>query len=100
MTTDHAPHVPHSRLERFLRLFADVWPREGLTSLILLSNIFLILAAFYMIKPVREGWLAVTTIGDLTKLEIKAYSAFAQSILLVGIRRSTRGSPRAGDGAT
>ena len=85
MTTDHAPHVPHSRLEKFLRLFADVWPREGLTSLILLSNIFLILAAFYMIKPVREGWLAVTSIGDLTKLEIKAYSAFAQSILLVGI---------------
>ena len=33
----------------------------------------------------REGWLAVTEIGDLTKLEIKAYSAFAQSVLLLGI---------------
>lgn len=33
----------------------------------------------------REGWLAVTEIGDLTKLEIKAYSAFAQSLLLLGI---------------
>jgi len=71
--------------ERFLRLFADVHPREGATSLILVANIFLILVAFYLIKPVREGWLAVTDIGDLTKLEIKAYSAFAQSVLLLGI---------------
>ena len=71
--------------ERFLRLFADVHPREGATSLFLVANIFLILVAFYLIKPVREGWLAVTEIGDLTKLEIKAYSAFAQSLLLLGI---------------
>lgn len=71
--------------ERFLRLFADVHPREGATSLFLVANIFLILVAFYLIKPVREGWLAVTDIGDLTKLEIKAYSAFAQSLLLLGI---------------
>jgi len=68
-----------------LRLFADVQPREGITCLILLSNIFLILAAFYLVKPVREGWLAVTDIAGFTKLEIKAYSAFAQSIILFGI---------------
>ncbi len=60
-------------------------PHEGATSLILVANIFLILVAFYLVKPVREGWLAVTDIGDLTKLEIKAYSAFAQSLLLIGI---------------
>ncbi len=80
---DHVSDSP--RYERFLRLFADVRPREGATSLILVANIFLILVAFYLVKPVREGWLAVTEIGDLTKLEIKAYSAFAQSILLLGI---------------
>jgi len=71
--------------ERFLRLFAEVHPREGATSLILVANIFLILAAFYLIKPVREGWLSITEIGSLTKLEIKAYSAFAQSLILLGI---------------
>ncbi|MDX1556897.1 MAG: hypothetical protein R3212_12775, partial [Xanthomonadales bacterium] len=71
--------------ERFLRVFADVHPREGATSLILVANIFLILLAFYLVKPVRDGWLAVTEIGDLTSLEIKAYSAFAQSIVLLGI---------------
>jgi len=66
-------------------VFANVQPREGVTCVILIGNIFLILTAFYLIKPVREGWLAVTDIGNLTKVEIKAYSAFAQSLLLFGI---------------
>ncbi len=66
-------------------MFADVRPREGVTCLILVSNIFLILAAYYLIKPVREGWLAITDIEGFTKLEIKAYSAFAQSLLLIAI---------------
>jgi ATP:ADP antiporter, AAA family len=74
-----------SILERLFRLFADVQPREGVTCLILIGNIFLILVAFYLIKPVREGWLAVTDIRGFTKLEIKAYSAFAQSLLLFAI---------------
>jgi AAA family ATP:ADP antiporter len=84
--TNAAEHLnQHSVFERFLRLFADVQPREGMTCLILLTNIFLILAAFYLVKPVREGWLAVTDIAGFTKLEIKAYSAFAQSLILFGI---------------
>lgn len=68
-----------------MRLFADVRPREGLTCLILIGNIFLVLAAFYLIKPVREGWLAITDISGFTKLEVKAYSAFAQSVMLFAI---------------
>ncbi|MDH4048365.1 MAG: hypothetical protein OEW68_08625 [Gammaproteobacteria bacterium] len=82
--TKQAEHQ-HSSFERFLCMFADVQPREGITCLILIGNIFLILAAFYLVKPVREGWLAVTDIAGFTKLEIKAYSAFAQSIILFGI---------------
>lgn len=68
-----------------MRLFADVKPREGKTCLILIANIFLILAAYYLIKPVRESWLALSDIQGLTKMEVKAYSAFAQSLLLVAI---------------
>lgn len=84
--TNKAEHSnQHSVFERGLRLFADVRPREGVTCLILIGNIFLILAAFYLIKPVREGWLAVTDIAGFTKLEVKAYSAFAQSIILFAI---------------
>ncbi len=85
MTIDNEHGVSGPRYERLLRLFADVRPQEGATSLILVANIFLILTSFYLVKPVREGWLSITVIGDLTKLEIKAYSAFAQSILLIGI---------------
>ena len=85
MQAESGHGVYHSRFERLLRVFADVRPHEGMTCLILIGNIFLVLAAFYLVKPVREGWLAITDIGDLTKLEIKAYSAFAQSLLLLGI---------------
>jgi AAA family ATP:ADP antiporter len=74
-----------SRLERFLRLFANVNAREGVTSLILVANIFLILMAYYFIKPVREGWLSVSYFQGLSQLEVKAYSAFGQSLLLLAV---------------
>jgi AAA family ATP:ADP antiporter len=72
-----------SNLERFLRLFARVRPNEGVTSLILAANLFLILMAYYFIKPVREGWLSVSLFTGLPSLEVKAYSAFGQSLLLL-----------------
>jgi len=72
-----------SSLERFLRLFARVQPNEGATSLILAANLFLILMAYYFIKPVREGWLSISLFSGLTSLEVKAYSAFGQSLLLL-----------------
>lgn len=78
---DGAAHL--SGLERFLRLFANVKAREGVTSLILVLNIFLILMAYYFIKPVREGWLSISMFRGFSQLEVKAYSAFGQSLLLV-----------------
>lgn len=74
-----------SPLERVLRLFANVEAREGVTSLILILNIFLILMAYYFIKPVREGWLSVSVFEGLSQLEVKAYSAFGQSLLLIAV---------------
>jgi AAA family ATP:ADP antiporter len=49
------------------------------------ANVFLILSAYYFIKPLREGWIAVSDITGLTKMEVKAYSSFGQSILLVPV---------------
>lgn len=72
-----------SPLERGLRAIAHVKPEEGITSVMLLSCIFLILTSYYLIKPVREGWLSVSAIPGLSKLEIKAYSAFGQTLLLL-----------------
>jgi AAA family ATP:ADP antiporter len=47
------------------------------------ANVFLILLAYYCIKPIREGWIAVSAIEGLSKMEVKAYSSFIQSILLL-----------------
>ena len=74
-----------SRLDRFLRLFTDVKPGEGTTALLMFANVFLILCAYYFIKPLREGWIAVSDIAGLTKMEVKAYSSFGQSLLLVPV---------------
>ncbi len=74
-----------SRTERLLRVFTDVQPREGRTSLVLFANVFLILCAYYLIKPLREGWISVSDIGNLSKMEVKAYSAFGQSLFLIGV---------------
>jgi AAA family ATP:ADP antiporter len=72
-----------TRTERLLRLFTEVKPGEGLTAVMMFANVFLILLAYYFIKPLREGWIAVSDIEGLTKMEVKAYSSFAQSILLL-----------------
>ena len=72
-----------SNTERFLRLFTEVRPGEGNVALMMFANVFLILLAYYFIKPLREGWIAISDIEGLSKMEVKAYSSFAQSILLL-----------------
>ena len=72
-----------STTERLLRLFTDVRPGEGNVAVMMFANVFLILLAYYFIKPLREGWIAVSDIEGLSKMEVKAYSSFVQSILLL-----------------
>jgi AAA family ATP:ADP antiporter len=82
--------VPPSRLDRVLRIFTDVRQGEGVTALLMFANVFLILCAYYFIKPVREGWISVSdtnVLSGLTKMEVKAYSSFCQGALLIVIVR-------------
>jgi len=72
-----------SKTERFLQIFTEVRPGEGSTALLMFANVFLILCAYYFIKPLREGWIAISDISGLSKMEVKAYSSFAQSIFLL-----------------
>jgi AAA family ATP:ADP antiporter len=78
--------APLTPVERFLRLFTDVRAGEGRVALLMFANVFLILCAYYLLKPLREGWLAISDIEslDLTKRELKTYTAFAQTLLLAG----------------
>jgi AAA family ATP:ADP antiporter len=68
-----------------LCLFTEVKPGEGATAVMMFANVFLILLAYYFIKPLREGWIAISDIQGLTKMEVKAYSSFAQSLVLLFI---------------
>ena len=77
------PSDQRSRFERFLCVFTEVRAGEGTTAILMFANVLLILCAYYMVKPLREGWLAVTWIKGLTPMELKAYSSFGQAILLV-----------------
>src|ERR687895_1081072 len=68
-------------LDRALRLFADVHAGEGSIALLLALNVFLLLATYYGIRPVREA-LILTTEGGA---ELKSYLAAGQAVLLLGL---------------
>lgn len=72
-----------SPAERVLALFTEMRPGEGATSLWMLVSVFLILAAYYCVKPARDGLLAVSPAGGLSETELKAYSSFGQSLVLL-----------------
>lgn len=67
-----------SPLDRFLRLFTETHPGESSTALLLTFNVFLLLCAYYLIKPVREA-LILSKEGA----EAKSYAAAGQALLLL-----------------
>jgi len=67
-------------LERALGLFTDVRPGEAGTALLLTLNIFLLLAAYYIIKPLRE---ALILSGE--GAEVKSYAAAGQAVVLLAL---------------
>jgi ATP:ADP antiporter, AAA family len=70
--------APKSPLERLLSVFADVRAGEGVGTLLLAMNIFLLLAGYSLMKPARDG-LILTEGGA----ELASYSAAAQAVLLM-----------------
>lgn len=65
---------------RILRLFAPVRQGEGGTVLLMALNVFLLLTAYYIIKPVREA-LILSEWGA----EAKIYASAGQALLLLGV---------------
>lgn len=64
-------------LDRFLRLFSDVRAGEGPIALLLALDVFLILTAYYILKPVREALI----LGQGTA-ELKSYVSAGQVAVL------------------
>ena len=73
----HEP--PRSPLDRFLGIFTEVRGGEGVTALLLLLNVFLLLAAYYLLKTIREPLILSVPGGA----EVKSYSAAATAGLLM-----------------
>ena len=67
-----------SVIDRFLSLFATVKPGEGLTALLLMLNVFTLLTAYYIIKPVREALI----LGEAGAV-VKSYASAGQAVLFL-----------------
>jgi len=79
MPTAIAQEQPRGFLDRLLSLTGDVRAGEGLTALLMAINGFLILAAYYVIRPLRDAFLLPAHLdlpggGILTGAEIKQYT--------------------------
>ena len=69
-----------NKLDEWLSLFAPVHSGEAVTALLLMLNVFTLLTAYYIIKPVREALI----LGS-SGAEIKSYAGAAQAALLLFI---------------
>jgi AAA family ATP:ADP antiporter len=71
---------PRGALDRILGVFADVRGGEAATALLLMLNIFLLLASYYLLKTIREPLILASPGGGA---EVKSYAAAAMAGLLL-----------------
>jgi AAA family ATP:ADP antiporter len=67
-----------SLVYRFLRLFTDIRQGEALTALLLMLNVFFLLSAYYILKPIREALML-----EKWTPEAKSYMGVAQAFILI-----------------
>jgi ATP:ADP antiporter, AAA family len=70
-----------SWLDRLLSVFADVRAGEGVGALLLTLNVFLLLGAYNLLKPARDGLILAEKNGAVAA----SYSAAAQAVLLMAV---------------
>ena len=76
-------HTAVNLITRMLRLITDIRPGEAVTAVLLTFNIYLLMLAYYLIKPVREGFI----LGG-SGAEIKSYLSAAIAVSLVFVVKS------------
>jgi AAA family ATP:ADP antiporter len=74
------PEKPKGPLDRVLGLFAEVRGGEAVSALLLMFNIFLLLASYYLLKTIREPLILADPGGGA---EVKSYAAAAIAGLLL-----------------
>ena len=85
MTGPSSRGVRPGPLDRFLRLFTDVRPGEGLVALLLALNVFLFFLSYYLARVLREPLILTGGGTTLTGAQLKAYVATGQALLLAGV---------------
>jgi AAA family ATP:ADP antiporter len=84
MNTTASTQAPGARprgvLDRVLGMFADVRGGEAVTAVLLMLNIFLLLASYYLLKTIREPLILAAPGGGA---EVKSYAAAAIAALLI-----------------
>ena len=75
-----AGEQPKNPLERLLSLFADVRAGEGANVLLMTVTVFLLLAAYYLLKVARE-----TLILTEQTAVVKVQASAVQAVLLLGV---------------
>jgi len=78
MAEDAAANADKGPLDSFLSLFADVKAGEGVTALILMTDVFLLLVAYYLLKTVREPLIL-----EGGGVELKNYATACQAVALM-----------------
>lgn len=78
-TAATAPASRYAPGYRVLRLVADVRPGEAAKALLLAANVFLLLLAYYILKPLRESLLLI----DKDAPVLKSALSGAQAVLFV-----------------
>lgn len=66
---------------RSLRFITDVHPGEAVSALLLTANVFFLLSAYYVLKPLREDLILAKESGA----EYKSYLSGAIALLLFGL---------------
>ncbi len=75
------PGAGYNVFYKFLRLFADVRRGEAPKALLLALNVFLLLLAYYILKPLREALLLVNKDAPV----VKSCLGSAQAVLFIGV---------------
>src|SRR6185503_14302258 len=82
VTLDHPALEASSRfIDRALRLVAPVGRGEGVTTLVMMINVFVLLTCYYVLKVVREPLILLGGGGA----ELKAYASAGQTLLLLAV---------------
>ncbi len=81
MNETESPKQEPAWLARALRPITDVHQGEALTALLLTANVFLLLSAYYVLKPLREALILAKESGA----EYKSYLSGAIALLLFAL---------------